>query len=32
MGQIKVTHDCGGIKGVCVIEPAVHSDARGYFR
>ena len=31
MGQIKVTHDCGGIKGVCVIEPAVHSDARGYF-
>ena len=21
----------GGIEGLCVIEPAVHGDARGYF-
>ena len=31
MGNIKVTHDCGGIKGLAVIEPAVHGDNRGYF-
>lgn len=31
MGQISVTHDAGGIKGLAVIEPAVHADARGYF-
>ena len=31
MGQIKVTHDLGGIKGLCMIEPAVHGDSRGYF-
>ena len=31
MGQIKVEKDVGGIKGLCVIEPAVHGDARGYF-
>lgn len=31
MGQIKVEKDVGGIKGLCVITPAVHKDARGYF-
>lgn len=31
MGQIKVIHDVDGIKGLCVIEPAVHGDSRGYF-
>jgi dTDP-4-dehydrorhamnose 3,5-epimerase len=29
MGQIKVTKL--DIEGLCVIEPAVHGDARGYF-
>ncbi len=31
MGQIKVQKDVSGIKGLCVIEPAVHGDNRGYF-
>ncbi len=31
MGQIRVTKDLGGIAGLCLIEPAVHGDARGYF-
>lgn len=31
MGQIKVTKNVGGIEGLCVIEPAVHGDDRGYF-
>lgn len=31
MGQIKVEKDVAGIKGLCVIEPAVHGDSRGYF-
>ena len=31
MGKIKVTHDCNGIEGLKVIEPAVFGDARGYF-
>lgn len=31
MGQIKVTKNVGGIEGLCVIEPAVHGDSRGYF-
>ena len=31
MGQIKVEKNAGGIKGLCVIEPAVHGDNRGYF-
>lgn len=31
MGQINVLRDVGGIAGLCVIEPAVHGDARGYF-
>lgn len=31
MGQIKVEKNVGGISGLCVIEPAVHGDKRGYF-
>lgn len=31
MGKIKVTEDCGGIKGLKIIEPTVFGDARGYF-
>jgi len=31
MGQIKVTKNAGDIAGLCVIEPTVHGDARGYF-
>ena len=31
MGKIKVEKDCGGIRGLCVIEPAVFGDERGYF-
>lgn len=31
MGQIKVEKDVNGIEGLCVIEPAVHGDSRGYF-
>lgn len=31
MGQIKVEKNVGSIKGLCVIPPAVHGDARGYF-
>ncbi|MCC8041992.1 MAG: dTDP-4-dehydrorhamnose 3,5-epimerase [Oscillospiraceae bacterium] len=31
MGQIKVEKDVAGIKGLYVIEPAVHGDNRGYF-
>ena len=31
MGQIRVEKNVGGIAGLCVIEPAVHGDARGYF-
>ncbi len=31
MGQIKVQKNAGGIEGLCVIEPAVHGDSRGYF-
>ena len=31
MGQIKVQKDVSGIKGLCVIEPTVHGDSRGYF-
>ena len=31
MGQIKVEKNAGGIQGLCVIEPTVHGDARGYF-
>lgn len=31
MSQIKVTHDLGGIEGLCLIESTVHRDSRGYF-
>lgn len=31
MGQIKVEKNVGGIEGLCVIEPTVHGDRRGYF-
>lgn len=31
MGQIKVEKNAGGIEGLCVIEPSVHGDQRGYF-
>ena len=31
MGEIKVEKNCGGIEGLCVIEPKVFGDARGYF-
>lgn len=31
MGQIKVTKDISGISGLCIVEPAVHGDTRGYF-
>lgn len=31
MKQIKVVKDVEGIQGLCIIEPAVHGDARGYF-
>lgn len=31
MGQIQVQKNVGGIEGLCVIEPAVHGDNRGYF-
>ena len=31
MGQIKVEKNVGGIQGLCVIEPTVHGDGRGYF-
>ena len=31
MGQIKVEKNVGGIEGLCIVEPAVHGDERGYF-
>lgn len=31
MGQIKVEKNAGGIEGLCIIEPVVHGDSRGYF-
>lgn len=31
MGQINVIKNAGGIEGLCIIEPTVHGDARGYF-
>lgn len=31
MGRIKVEKNVGGIKGLCVVEPTVHGDNRGYF-
>lgn len=31
MKQIIVEKDVGGIRGLCIITPAVHGDNRGYF-
>lgn len=31
MGKINVTENAGGIEGLCVIEPTVFGDSRGYF-
>ena len=31
MGQINVTKDVNGIEGLCIIEPKVFGDDRGYF-
>ena len=31
MGQIKIQKNVGNIKGLCIIEPSVHGDSRGYF-
>ena len=31
MSKIKVEKDAGGIEGLCVIEPTVYGDNRGYF-
>lgn len=31
MGQITVERDVSGIAGLCVITPALHGDARGWF-
>lgn len=31
MGQIKVEKNAGGIQGLCIIQPTVHGDGRGYF-
>ena len=31
MGQITVKKDLDGIAGLCLIEPRVHGDSRGYF-
>lgn len=31
MGQIIVEKNVGGIQGLCVIQPQVHGDSRGYF-
>lgn len=31
MGQIQVEKNVGGIQGLCIIQPQVHGDNRGYF-
>lgn len=31
MGQIKIEKNVGGIEGLCIVEPKVYDDARGYF-
>ena len=31
MGQITVQKDLDGIRGLCLITPAIHGDNRGYF-
>ena len=31
IGQVHVTYNVNDIEGLCVVEPTVHGDARGYF-
>ena len=31
MGLIKVENNVGCIEGLCIVDPAVHGDERGYF-
>ena len=31
MGQITVEKNVGGIEGLCIVQPKVHRDSRGYF-
>lgn len=31
MGNVKTEKNVGGIQGLCIIEPAVYGDSRGYF-
>lgn len=31
MGQINVQKNVGGIEGLCIIQPMIHGDDRGYF-
>ena len=31
MSQIRVLNNVEGIEGLCIIEPTVHGDNRGYF-
>ena len=31
MGQIEVKKNVGGIAGLCLIQPMLHGDSRGYF-
>ncbi len=31
MGQMKIEKNLSGIEGLCLLIPAVHGDARGYF-
>ena len=31
MGKIKVTYDLNDIEGLCLLEPSVYEDSRGYF-
>lgn len=31
MGQIEVKKNVGGIAGLCLIQPTLHGDSRGYF-
>ena len=31
MGKILIEKNVGGIEGLCVLQPAVYGDSRGYF-
>ena len=31
MGKITIEKNVGGIEGLCVLQPAVYGDSRGYF-